>query len=524
MAKTCPKLPVNDLRALVEDTLDADRVADVRRHVEGCSSCRKLRSKLEKEERSIRAGIAAEGNTFGLADAGDDAAEDECPSPAELAAYSERSLDGELLARLENHVARCGLCRGSSVVASQSYNSDLPRVEVSDETLAAARRRLAVARAESDAASEGSARGDSSRRKTSGRRGTRTGRYAPVAVMPGSRTGLFIAAAAALFLTLGLIAILVSSSPSPDGQDTAQNPKPPVAPPAPTPAPQNAPKPVEAPRAVTPTPGGPDDVVAVAPKPVEVASDPIDEPLPQATEQPQDQDGPQAPRGIRPANSGKTSQGTGGTRQGDPGANEPAAAPKGPVAPKNPTPVTPVGPEGPKAAPGEFCSMVESISGPVEIQKKGLPTWRKLQISDIVQNGDGLRSRGEDGGVVLPKRAHVTFSAESQGTVSFTATGVTVELLQGSLSGEALAYAGLLVTNENGTFSSWKGSKIRSEARETGLWLKCEAGKASAENTHGKTVVRAGCELTLKKGAKPAEPTSSGGDNDKKGASAPRGK
>src|SRR5207244_9749792 len=116
-----------------------------------------------------------------------------------------------------------------------------------------------------------------------------------------------------------------------------------------------------------------------------------------------------------------------------------------------------------------LASNVEAITGPVEIRKKGVKAWRTLLISDLVQEGDALRSHGQDGGVTFAKKARVSFDADAVGSVTFTSNGVKIFLESGDLEGESLGYNGLQVENENGALAVWKGGKVRVEALEAGL-------------------------------------------------------
>lgn len=463
MARNCPK---DQVRALVEGTLDLEDSLsqDVTAHLEGCASCRKLRSKLEAKERAFRAAIGS----FGAEDSS------RCPAPSALATVAEKGLD-DADAALVDHLARCAMCRSALLPASVVHHA-ASSAKAPDETLAIARRRVGIARTHSDEQPI-----QQPAKAPSGRR-LRTGRAPALAEATSSKGGLLAAAVAILFVGGALFLVVRDNASRTEPDPTAtQRPQTPVKPvPAP---PSDKPTPIQAPK---PTPPSiEDDVVAQLPveeEPLEFVPGPVvQRPEPPVT--------PSEP--PKPA----------------PPATAPGPTTPGPTTPT--TPKTDPRPDsiGPRPEPKVLACKVDAVSGPVEIRKKAEKTWRKLSVAELVQDGDGLRSKGEDGSLTFAHTAKVTFTNDASGTVTIKSTGVCVSLESGSLDGESLTYDGLEVRAANGFVTAWKGSRIRVDASDKGLRVSVEKGTANAGNDLGKVTVHSGYELTIVMDRRPNRPT-----------------
>ncbi|MBI3722479.1 hypothetical protein HY251_00770 [bacterium] len=423
MSQDCPK---DLVRSLVEGTLDvagshdgsaADQRASVLAHLEACASCRKLQSKLERNERLVRAALETAGDTD---------ADSECPSPADLAAWTEHALEEDARAKIEEHVARCALCRGSSAIASSpAVLSAFEKGDVPETALDAVRRRVALARAES-------ADAQMSKLTASGRRRSQrtTGRYAAVPASPiaGLGMGFWIAAAAALLVAVGLIAFRETTTVEAPVAEKPSAPTP-VVPPAPpstreSPAPRD---PREAPPIApreTPSP----DTRTPAETPAE--SPVVDQNPPEA--EPEEDDGRHAPRGVGAPKTG----GPDIARRPDPKGPDP----KGPDE-KQPKDVVGRQDGGPKRTdePVLACA-VEGLSGPIEVKKKD-GKWHALAAGDLLHAGDSLRAKGNDASLTVASRAKVQLDGDTVGTVAFTRTGVKLTIESGGLGFDHLVLA-----------------------------------------------------------------------------------
>jgi hypothetical protein len=464
MARSCPR---DLIRAVVERTLEGDALGDAtdvsvaEEHLERCSGCRAFKARLERDERAIRRAVRDLSDAAAIAAATGDA--DECPSPGDLAAFSEGALQGARRERIENHCVACELCR--SVSSISSVIATAPADPLTEEQLTPTRRRL-----ESLQSPAGTATAEPARRVSARRR-------AAVAQAPSRSAGPFvaIAATAALAFVAGAIALSGDTAPELEPEPVTQKtdaPKPAPAPKAPAPAPTPVAKPQPEPELPPAPQPDPDDIVAEGPaaqRPDGVGGVPQD--LPQGPQQPSAQ--PATPQ------PGTTTQ----------------------PAPKQPAPNTPL-----TQPLGELACSIESFSGPLEIKKRVEKTWRKMVLADVVQEGDGLRSRGTDGSLTLKSRAKFTLAADAVATTSVTKGSVKIHLESGTVDGEALAYNGLEVEDKNGTVTVWQGAKAHVESTEAGLKVSIETGRAWVANAHGKTVVKAGQELLLTADKKPASP------------------
>jgi hypothetical protein len=483
VARSCPR---DEIRALVEgiDQESGDTVA-VLAHIEGCAPCRRFKAKLESKEKAFRSALAAFGS---------EEPSSRCPEPAEIATVSEKGLDAADPG-LVDHIARCGTCRLTLVALAETQPSleESESASLEETTVAAVKRRVAVARTKSDADAK---RPGSSGRVPSGRR-ARTTRQVALLENRSSRFGLVIAAAACFVVAFVFFAFVHDGSePQQEANTTPVNPNPvqpprqqPKAPVKPTqvpaPKPQEAQVPAPAP-ATNNNPGrqgrpdGDDQVTAMnRPAPVE--------------EEPRETQPEQAPPVQQPAPTkpepGKT-------------VDQPAPAPS-PL----PSPVTPQKPgTPPKVDRGELASIkLDAVAGPVEIRKKAEKNWRKLTISDLVQEGDALRARGEDGSVSLGGKARVGFDGDAVGTVAITSQGVRINLESGGIDGESLAYNGLEIADADGVVTAWKGSKLRVECGgEKGTRVAVERGTVNVENDLGKVTVHSGHEISVAKDKKPS--------------------
>jgi hypothetical protein len=481
VARNCPK---DQVRALVEGTLDLEDSLsqDVVAHVEGCSSCRRLRAKLETKERAFRAALSA----F-MTDE-----DSRCPSPAEVATVAERGLD-DANSQLVDHIARCAICRMTLAAVSSAGNKS---AATHDETIAAARRRVAVARTSSDEHPARQGKTASTGRVPNARR--RTARQVALFEDRSSRAGLVAAAVACFIVAFTFFAFVRDNptpAPSPDNENIAQPPK------QKQPARPIEPK-LEAPRVEQPTPRKPveeEQVVAKVDKP---SLPPIEEEPrelePAVNEEPTPAPQPpqvaQVPQEKKPAET---------TPPPAPSTTEPRVA-QGPKTP--PVPTTPQNPPPPKSEPGTLACT--AVTGPMEVRKKSEKTWKKLSVADLIHDGDGVRAKGEDGSITFANKAIVNFDGEATGTVTITSKGVNVNLDAGGLEGETLAYDGLKVTQTNGWLTAWKGSKVRLEVTERGLRVCVDKGTANCGNELGKVTVHAGQEILLVADKLPERPSS----------------
>ncbi|MEZ0227242.1 MAG: hypothetical protein ACAI25_01345, partial [Planctomycetota bacterium] len=401
-----------------------------------------------------------------------------CPSPAALAAFSEKGIDQAEPALLD-HLARCGLCRSSLGPAKVAASSS-PKAP--DETIAAARRRVGMIRTHSDEQPIPPSRISSGRR-------LRTARAPAISVSPSGKGGLLAAAVILACAGLAFVAIAPSAPTSPE-----KSPAPPIKPqPKLVPTPQPTP-PAQKPAPVAPheNPDSGNDVVAQLPAPQ----------LPPVEEEPLEPEQVPGPEAQKPP-----------TEQPAPAVNPdrsrpvpPVTAPApGPTAPKT-DPKTPGRPVSPPE-PTVLACKVEEVSGPVEIRKKSEKTWRRLSVAELVHDGDGLRSKGEDGALTFSGKAKVTFTNDAAGTVTIKRTGICVALESGALDAESLAYDGLEVREANGFVTAWKGSRIHVQATESGLRVHVEKGTANAGNDLGRVTVHSAHEVTLQKDRRPGRPT-----------------
>jgi len=479
VARSCPR---DEIRALVEgiDQESGDAVA-VLAHVESCASCRKFKAKLESREKAFRSALAAFGS---------EEASSRCPEPAEIATVSEKGLDAADPG-LVDHIARCGTCRLTLVALAEAQPvaslEESESASLEETTVAAVKRRVAVARTKSD--SEGK-RSGSSGRVPSGRR-ARTTRQVALLENRSSRFGLVIAAAACFVVAFVFFAFVHDGSePQQEANTTPANPNPiqpprqqppkqqPKSPVKPTEAP--APKPVETPAPAPTNNQNNDDQVTAMNRPAPVEEEPRET-------QPEQAPPVQQPEPTKP-DTGKT-------------VDQPTPTP----APL-PSPVTPQKPgTPPKIDRGELASIkLDAVTGPVEIRKKAEKNWRKLAISDLIQEGDALRAKGEDGSVTLGGKARVGFDGEAVGTVAITSTGVRINLESGGVEGESLAYNGLEIADVDGVVTAWKGSKLRVECGgEKGTRVAVERGTVNVGNDQGKVTVHSGHEISVAKDKKP---------------------
>ena len=525
MAKSCPRDLVRDLvegvvgqtilgggrvsgTGAVENVAD-ERVTEVEKHLASCSSCRSFRRELEEEEKLVRASVALFGDRE-TPETGEPAEGDACPVEAQLAAFADGSLEGNLHARLEAHIASCALCRASLVAASAPV-----MVEVRDDVLAVARRRLAVARSTPVVA-----RSDS--RRTSARRksGSRTGKYAPITPMPARPNhglGLLVAAAAAVLVAVGLFAFRDTSDRS---NDTVAQHESPVPAPVKSVNPQVAPEPTGS---SAPLPTAPRPLESVAP--VAPSSAPETAPAPESPvvavaspsddeEDPAEEDeAPRGPRGVGPANSGRPdSTAQPGARPSSPAPATPGRHEQGPVL-------------GEKIKPGTLACAVASLDGSVEIRKKDQKSWRVLSLADTVDEGDAVRAKGVDSGFTFVDRASVRLDADAAGRVSYAGKTIALALDSGNVEGQALVRYGLKISDANGFVTVWKGAKVRVESLAEGLRVCVLEGKVRVENEHGHCVLREGSEALVTADKAPrASPGHGGGDHDRKTPAAPHGK
>jgi hypothetical protein len=499
VARYCPK---DQVRALVEGTLDLEDSLsqDVLTHVETCSSCRKLRAKLESKERSFRAALGA----FVTEDTA------RCPSPADIATVSERGLDSAD-EKLVDHIARCAVCR---MTLSAVSTAGAAAAKTPEETIAAARRRVALARAEGSdrdpardpGRSDVPARAPSGRaasRVPSGRRAARTTRQVALIDDGSSRTSLIAAAVACVIVGFVYVAFVREGSapPSDEAATTQTTPA----------APRIEPSVPRAPRALehAPAPTAPaqpqqpeEQVVAQAtpaPSPLPPPFEPRveEEPREAPVARPQSPDQPSSPVGAQPQASQPRSTSTEPKAPSAPSSGEPGPAR---------TPVTPVTPAAPRADHGELACA--AVTGPVEVRKKAEKAWRRLAVSDVVHDGEGLRANHDDASVTFASKARVAFDGDAVGTFETTASGVRIVLESGGMEGETLAYDGLEIVEANGVVTGWKGSRLRVEVSDKGLRVCVDKGSVNAGNDLGKVTVHAGQEITIVKDRKPERPTS----------------
>jgi hypothetical protein len=513
VAKSCPQ---DLVRALVEGTLgaptsssgkprnqiDADeRVVEVEAHLASCAACRRLRAELEQEEELLRTAIA----TFGSRETPANDVPDEgdtCPTEAVLAEFAEDALEGKLRERLEAHVASCGLCRASLVAATAPV-----MVEVRDEALASARRRLAVAR--STPAAAPLARSDSRRSSARRKSGTRTGKYAPITTLPGRSQGglgILVAAAAGLLVAIGIFAfrdsgehleptVAEADRPSEPQANASKSPVAPVAPRAETPAPLGTTPPEASPAGTPDTTASPatqpsgSEVVAQA-KPDDNEEDPGTDEVIEA---------PHAPRGIGPANSGRTD-------------STPTDGARGTDTPRRDKP--PVFGEKLKGSPTALACAVASLDGSLEIRKRN-NAWRALASTDTVDDGDLLRAKGVASGFTFVGHAAVRLDADTVGRVSFESKSVALAIESGAVESETLVRYGLKVSDPNGVVTAWQGSKARVESLADGLHVVVTQGKVRVENGLGHCIVSAGHEVRVTKDRPPSVSPSSH-DNDRR--------